>query len=232
MYEIKCGIYKITSPSNKIYIGQAVDIDRRKNEHQKLSKKGLVKLYNSLKKYGFDNHIFEIVELCAENSLNDRERYWQDFYDVTNSGLNCRLTTTNDKSGKLSEETKRKISEAHKGKIISEETKKRMSEAQKNRPPIKEETREKLREARKHQVIKHSKETIQKRLDTIRNNGGFKHSEEAKKKISIGIKESKTQEIRQQVSKRHKGKITSEETKKKISEAIKAKNILKKKYGK
>lgn len=37
-----------------------------------------------------------------------KERYWQDFYDCLNNGLNCRLTTTKDISGYVSEETKEK----------------------------------------------------------------------------------------------------------------------------
>ncbi len=225
MYEI-CGIYKISSPSGKIYIGQSIDIHRRKKEYKKLGKKTNIKLYNSIKKYGFEKHLFEVLELCISDKLNERERYWQDFYNVTTKGLNCRLTTTDNKSGKLSEETKRKISEAHKGKIVSEETRKKMSEVNKGKK-LSEETKQKIREARKHQVIIHSKETIKKRLETIKKNGGFRHSEESKQKISKMSKERMTIERRKQVSKVHTGKIVSEDTRRKISEAKKKINFLK-----
>lgn len=46
------GIYKITSPSGKIYIGQSVNIERRFLDYKKSLKKSQIKLYNSIKKYG------------------------------------------------------------------------------------------------------------------------------------------------------------------------------------
>jgi hypothetical protein len=52
------GIYKITSPSNKIYIGQSNNILYRwKYCYKKLNCKSQRHLYNSLMKYGFDNHV-------------------------------------------------------------------------------------------------------------------------------------------------------------------------------
>ena len=103
------GIYKITSPSNRIYIGQSIDIELRWLKHKSSNLK--TKLCNSFKKYGFENHIFEVLEQCNIELLNDRERYWQDFYNVlSKNGLNLKLTNTNDKSGNLHEETKFKIS--------------------------------------------------------------------------------------------------------------------------
>jgi len=65
---------------------------------------------------------------ASNANLNERERYWQDFYDVIGeNGLNCRLTITTDKSGRFSEETKLKISKAGIGRIHSEETKKKIA---------------------------------------------------------------------------------------------------------
>lgn len=63
-------------------------------------------LYRSLKKYGFDKHNFEILEECSESELNDKERYYQDLYSVIDrNGLNCKLTKTDDRSGRYSEES-------------------------------------------------------------------------------------------------------------------------------
>ena len=59
----------------------------------------------SFKKYGVKNHIFEVIEECLVENLNKRERYWQEYYNVLNEGLNCRLTETEERSGKLSKET-------------------------------------------------------------------------------------------------------------------------------
>lgn len=106
-------IYKITNPVGKIYIGQTVDYKRRKKEYARNGKKNQPKISASLDKYGFDNHVFEIVCECEVSELNEKERYYQDLYNVMSreSGLNLRLTTAEDRSGKLSEETKKKISE-------------------------------------------------------------------------------------------------------------------------
>jgi group I intron endonuclease len=115
----KIGIYKITNPKGTIYIGQSIDIDRRFRYYKKAQNcNEQPKLYNSFLKYGTDNHIFEIIEECSVEILNERERYWQDFYNATNrdKGLNCKLTETSDFNGKLSEETCEKISIALKGR--------------------------------------------------------------------------------------------------------------------
>lgn len=119
------GIYKITSPTNKVYIGQSVDIEKRKKSYFAMHSRNnqQVRLYKSFLKHGVKNHIFEVIEECFIESLNERERFYQDLYNVIESGLNCRLTTTNDKSGKLSVETKEKL----KGKECSLETRKKIS---------------------------------------------------------------------------------------------------------
>jgi group I intron endonuclease len=118
------GIYKITSPNGKIYIGQSVNIERRFIKYKHISSyKNQIKLKKSFLKYGVDNHTFEIVEECELCLLNDRERYWQDFYNVLKFGLNCKLTKSSDKSGKLSDEIKSKIGAsnkiANKGKKVN-----------------------------------------------------------------------------------------------------------------
>lgn len=104
------GIYKIESPTGKVYIGQAVDVERRRVTYSKLKCMGQPKLYSSLKKHGFDSHVFEIIEECLEDQLNVRERYWQDFYNVLEFGLNLKLTPIDGKTGYHSKETKEKFS--------------------------------------------------------------------------------------------------------------------------
>lgn len=121
------GIYKITSPSDKVYIGQSVNIKKRTSRYKIADCKNQVKLYHSLKKYGFESHKFEILCECKELELNEKERFYQELYNSTSeNGLNLRLTTTKDKSGKLSDETKLKMSLSHKGKECSEKEKIRL----------------------------------------------------------------------------------------------------------
>jgi len=110
---VSTGIYKITSPSNKIYIGQSLNINKRWRENYFTIKcKNQQKLYYSLKKYGPENHIFEIIEECSSEKLDEREIYWIDFYDCVKEGLNIRY---GGKGGRLNEETKNKISKSNTG---------------------------------------------------------------------------------------------------------------------
>ena len=116
------GIYKITNPNGKIYIGQTIDFERRVYQYKKLNCKEQPKLYNSLKKYGFQNHKFELIWPCWERYLTKWERYFQEMYNSTeDDNLNCFLVTTKDKTGKHTEETKRKISESNKGRKFTAE---------------------------------------------------------------------------------------------------------------
>lgn len=93
------GIYKITSPSKRFYIGQSVNIEKRFCSYKRLGCKGQPKLYNSFKKYGVENHTFEIIQECDVSELNDLERYYQDLYCVLVNGLNLKLTKCSDRSG-------------------------------------------------------------------------------------------------------------------------------------
>lgn len=145
------GIYKITSPTGKVYIGQSRNIKKRFSGYKKLSNiKNQVKLCRSLLKHGPDNHVFEIIEQCDIIYMNERERYWQDHYDVTGTdGLNCRLTKSNDKSAIISQETRLKMSISGKNKVMTEEHKRNIIMASKNnigkkRSPMSKESKEKL----------------------------------------------------------------------------------------
>lgn len=121
------GIYKITSPSGRIYIGQTIDINKRQKYYSNGWCKSQIKLYNSIIKYGWLNHVFEIIEECDFIELNNKERYWQEFFDCVENGLNCMYVQTDILPKKLSKETKNKMSLAGKGKIFSQETRDKIS---------------------------------------------------------------------------------------------------------
>jgi len=63
----KQGIYKITSPSGRVYIGQSVNIEKRFKKYVRLDCKEQTRLYRSFKKHGVENHMLEIIELCSEH---------------------------------------------------------------------------------------------------------------------------------------------------------------------
>lgn len=116
------GIYKITSPSSRVYIGQSIRLEERISEYKKNKNcNKQPKLFNSLKKYGVEKHIFEIIEECSIENLNNRERYWQEYYNTLEKGLNCILTKSTDKRAVFSKSVKEKMSIARKGKIQSKE---------------------------------------------------------------------------------------------------------------
>jgi len=127
------GIYKITSPTNKVYIGQATNIERRKQEYELLKVFQQPRIFNSIKKYGWEQHTFKMIEECNIDQLNERERYWQIYYNVLDlkKGLNCRLTNTKDKNGELSQLTKNKISNSRKGMKFTENHKSNISKSKK-----------------------------------------------------------------------------------------------------
>ena len=116
------GIYKIISPSNRIYIGQSIRLEERLLEYKKQKNcNGQPKLFNSFIKYGVENHKIEILEECTIEELNIKERYWQDFYNVITKGLNCILTNTTDKKAVFCLEVRKKMSISRKGKKQSNE---------------------------------------------------------------------------------------------------------------
>jgi len=123
------GIYKITNPKGKVYIGQSEDINIRwKHSYYNLCCKQQPKLYNSLKKHGFENHKFEIIEECLSEQLDEREIYHkQKFIDEFgwDKALFCEIYDTG--GGPKSKLTKQKMSKSQTGRRHSEETKKKMS---------------------------------------------------------------------------------------------------------
>lgn len=135
------GIYSITNPKGKIYIGQSINIDKRFKYYKNLDCKLQTKIYNSLAKYGYENHIFQIIVSGDFNQelLNDLEIHYIRLYDSYNNGLNLTAGGMGSRGRVVSESMKKKISEANKGrpsynkgKKLSEETKKKLSDKRKN----------------------------------------------------------------------------------------------------
>ena len=91
----KTGIYKITNIKNKMcYVGQAVDVSNRWKQH---IKRGLGaetptknKLYPVMAKEGVENFTFELIEECSPAQLNDREKYWQEFFKAKEFGYSIK----------------------------------------------------------------------------------------------------------------------------------------------
>mgnify|MGYP003651066122 CR=1 FL=1 len=191
------GIYKITSPSGKIYIGQSSNIEKRLKNYKYADGNSIgPKIKHSIEKYGWENHISEELEECKVNQLHERETYWKKLV-LENYGwgkcLFCNLYDIGS-SGPLSNHIKEKI----RGQKRSNETKQKMREAKLGKPSAfkgrkhSEETKQKMREAKLGKPSsfkggKHSEETKQKMsemklgMDSVFK--GKKHSKEAKQKM-------------------------------------------------
>lgn len=80
-------IYKATNlVNNKSYIGQTKNFEKRKKQH--LKAKDDYVFHQALRKYGKDNFLWEIIEECADELLDDKEIYWIDCYRTFDSGYN------------------------------------------------------------------------------------------------------------------------------------------------
>lgn len=89
------GIYKITRlKTGEIYIGKAVDVKARWLGHSKtVFNVGTIAhsmLHTTMEKDGIDNFTFELLEEVPKDQLTEREKYWINFYDSKNYGLNMR----------------------------------------------------------------------------------------------------------------------------------------------
>lgn len=93
--KIKTGIYKITNIQNQMtYVGQSVNIAERWKQH---IKRGLGaetptrnKLYPAMAATGLENFTFELIEECDKSELDEREKYWQNYFNSLSYGYSMR----------------------------------------------------------------------------------------------------------------------------------------------
>lgn len=117
-------VYKITSPTGRIYIGSSSNIKKRFVDYKCYDCKYQRKLYNSLKKYGWENHIFEIIwKGKIDEMLKQEVIFGLQFNVLSENNLNCKLPKIEDIFTCISEETRLKMRAAHKKRfeIMSDE---------------------------------------------------------------------------------------------------------------
>lgn len=193
----KYTIYKHTTPSGKVYIGQT----KKKPKDRWANGKGYVeshKFYNSILKYGWDNITHEILYTgLSKEEANTIEIALIKQYKQLGLSLNI----TDGGEGRVgvvvSEETRKKMSNAKRGKYCgvnspsygrkhTEEAKRKMSIAATGRR-LSEETKRKVSlNHSRHTLGKHpSKETLKKLSESHK---GIKHSKETIAKIAASLK--------------------------------------------
>jgi group I intron endonuclease len=117
------GVYKIKCLINeKYYVGQGKVSDRFYHHKWELNH-GVHKskdFQEDWNKYGIDKFIFEIIEKIDDKQLRfERETYWIKYYNSVNNGYNQESRygeRFKDKGKFVSEETRKKLSEAGMGK--------------------------------------------------------------------------------------------------------------------
>ena len=138
----------------KSYIGQTIEdnVENRwgKNGNGYLRGESDHKMARAIRKYGwnsFSHKVLLTIECETPEELvfwlDEWEKYYIWLYDSFYNGYN---STTGGSNGIMCEESKRKLSESHKGKPLSEEHKQKISETMKN---MSEETKRKMSESHK-----------------------------------------------------------------------------------
>lgn len=106
---MKSGIYIITdSINNRVYIGQSDNAKRRLQIHKLQLRKGIhknVRLQRAFNANG-DGFRFEILELCPESELDERERAWIAHYQSNQHENGYNVTDGGHKGAKWNEEAR------------------------------------------------------------------------------------------------------------------------------
>jgi len=84
------GIYKVTNKLNgKFYIGKSKDIEKRWYGYKKFhgQSKRTSLLLKAIQKYGVKNFLFEVIEECFFEQLNEREKFWIEKLQAQNKNI-------------------------------------------------------------------------------------------------------------------------------------------------
>jgi group I intron endonuclease len=130
------GIYMIHNVvSNKVYIGQTVNINHRFVQHSGELRRGVHE--NTALQCDYDNYgkqslryvVLEMIDKNKDGILDEREIYWINFYKNLSDYDVYNLTNGGLSGYKRSEETKKKISLSKTGSYLSDETKEKIRQA-------------------------------------------------------------------------------------------------------
>lgn len=206
-------IYKIVSPTGKVYIGSTCNFKRRMLEYSSLRASKQHKLLNSFKKHGFNAHKISIICECSNADRYEKENYFGILYNcIGDNGLNLKLPLKTDVYQPTDQSVKDKISFANSKRVIKQETKDKIRLAR---------TGSKLSDAHKNKISiggkgrVASKESIEKRAKT-KSGRVYDYSQSSiNGKNNKGKKRTAAQSLL--MSEKRAGFIHKQETKNKIS---------------
>lgn len=160
-------VYIHTNLKNgKKYVGVTSKTPAKRWGHTGTGYKSNKHFWNAIKFYGWNNFSHLVLYKNLDlNQASELEKLFIALYKTNNPDFGYNHTNGGEKQQKFSEETRRKMSIAGKGKIITEEWRKHLSEAGKGHhrgkgKSLSEERKAKLRIASTGK--KHSKESIEK----------------------------------------------------------------------
>lgn len=184
------GVYKIVNQvNNKVYIGQSLDIEKRKEKHRNRTHNEHLK--NAIEKYGKENFKFEVLFIADENEakskirklLNENETKFIKEYNALDNRFGYNINEGGRMGWKHTEASKQKMREARAKQVFTEASYKKGAEKRKGHL-VSDETRKKI--GLKSLGRKHSNETkeiIREKSIGNKNKIGKKISDEAKQKI-------------------------------------------------
>ena len=158
----KAGIYRwINNINGKSYVGSSINLTIRfnvyfNNNRLETGSGYRMAIYQAISKYGLNNFTLEILEYCDKNITIEREQF---YLDKLKPEYNLLMKAGSIFGFKHSLLSRKKLSNLASGRLVSKETREKISEALSGRI-LSESTKEKIR--------------------------NYKHTEEAKLRISLG----------------------------------------------
>lgn len=200
------GIYQICHvESGKVYVGSSKQMEKRWAEHNLQMLRGThhsTKLRNAVKKYGLAAFVIESLELCEQERLIEREKFWIDAKNAVDGGYNIRRQPDSNFGNVPSAEARARMSTARMGREVTLETRARMSATKRGIVPT---------------IAVAASATARK---------GRALSVETRAKLSAAHRgKVKTPEHIAKVAAKLVGRLISEETRKRISEGQKGRKL-------
>jgi group I intron endonuclease len=171
-------IYKLTNKINlKEYIGFTCNFQQRIKQHSGAYGNGCKALYPAIRKYGWDNFSVEVLMESEIDIIEHEDLMIQKYNSKIPNGYNI-APGGRAGLGKMpkTEEHKRKIGDAHRGKKVKPESIAKLVAKLKGRK-IPRERVERITKIQRQKFIERG---------SIGNRRGIPHTDEAKKKISEG----------------------------------------------